>query len=113
MQWFLAKIVFRIITPQQGSSGQFEEKLRLVQAGSRVDALRKATAWGESENADFVNQSGKKISWQFIAVSELRLLPEIADGLELDSHLEERPEAEEFISLQRDKHQKLFLSTIE
>lgn len=110
MQWFLAKIIFRITTPEKSELGQFEEKLRLVLAANQGDALQKATAWGENEEAEFINQTGKKIGWEFIAVSELRLLPEIKDGLELDSHLEEIPAAEEFISLQRDKHQKLFLS---
>jgi hypothetical protein len=108
MQWYLAKIIFRIVTPEKNSPGQFEEKLRLVNGSNKADALQKATAWGESEEAEFINTSGRKIGWEFIAVSELRLLPAFIDGIELDSHLEEIPAAEEFILLQRAKHQKLF-----
>lgn len=113
MQWFLAKIIFRIVTPLESSLGQFEEKLRLVHASNKADALQKATVWGGNEESEFVNSTGKKIGWEFIAVSELRLIPEIADGIELDSHLEENPAIDEFISLQRDKHQKLFLEKAE
>lgn len=110
MQWYLAKIVFHIITDEDKETGQFEEKLRLVNAAHKQGALQKASALGEQEESEFINSSGQKIRWEFIAVSELRLLPGFTDGIELDSHLEEIPAADEFIALQREKHTQLFLN---
>ncbi|HEX5553020.1 MAG TPA: DUF4288 domain-containing protein [Chitinophagaceae bacterium] len=110
MKWYLSKIIFRILTPDKSGPGQFEEKIRLIRAQTKQDALQKASAFGENEESEFTNAAGRKIGWEFIAVSELRLLPQFTDGIELNSHLEEMPAMEEFISLQRDKHRKLFLS---
>lgn len=108
MKWYLAKIVFRIITSGDSSEGLFEEKLRLVSGNHPQEALQNAASWGEREEAEFMNASGKKVTWEFIAVSGLRALPDPAEDIELDSHLVEMP-ANEFIALQRDKQEQLFL----
>lgn len=107
MQWYLAKIIFRIITEKENETGLFEAKLRLVQGENRQQALQHATAWGEEEESEFTNAAGQKITWQFIAVSELRIFYGFTDEVELDSHLEEMPAPEEFIALQKDKHKQL------
>lgn len=113
MNWYLAKFIFHIITTGNHSAGQFEEKLRLITGEHLQDALQKASVWGEQEEVSFINASGKEVRWEFIAVSELKLLSEFTDGLELDSHLSEMPAVEEFIALQREKHTRLFLNAEE
>lgn len=106
MNWYLVKIVFRIITEDESEIGLFEEKLRLINGKNIQDALQNASSWGEKDESEFINDSGQRIVWEFIAVSELSLLPEFTDGIELNSRLYEMP-AEEFISLQKDKQRKL------
>lgn len=113
MYWYLAKIVFQIVTPGESVTGQFEEIIRLVRAPNKLAALSKVSAWGERESLEFVNSKGDPIRWEFIAVSELRCLPALKDGIELDSHLQEIPAKDEFITLQRDKHKRLFLTATE
>lgn len=107
VKWYLAKIIFRIITREDDEMGLFEEKLRLIQSKDLYEALHCASSWGEKDASEFINDSGQKIAWEFIAVSELCLLPEFTDGIELNSYLYEMP-AEEFISLQKDKQRKLY-----
>lgn len=111
MAWYIAKLIFHVCLPDTNCVGQFEEKLRLIHASGQQTALHKASVAGEEEETAFSNASGEKVKWEFIAVSELRILPEITDGMELASHLEEVPAEEEYIALQREKHRKLFLQT--
>lgn len=101
--WFLAKIVFQIITPLSEKVGQFEEALRLVEAQDQRQAFEKVVRWGRSESTIFTNTRGARIEWHFLAVSELRHVQDLADGMELDSHLTEIEAKEAFIRLQIDK----------
>ncbi|TAM98866.1 MAG: DUF4288 domain-containing protein [Chitinophagaceae bacterium] len=107
MNWYLAKIVFRILTEEESEMGLFEEKLRLINGKNLQEALQNAAVWGEKDASEFINDSGQRIVWEFIAISEMSHLPELTDGIELNSHLSEMP-AREFISLQRDKQLKLY-----
>lgn len=100
---YLAKAVFQIVTPEGCERGQFEEVLTLVNAENSKKALHKALDWGQKGSSEFVNRKGVRIIWKFVAISELRLLPELEDGIELDSHIEHVGVEEEFIRLQRDK----------
>ncbi|HEV3251858.1 MAG TPA: DUF4288 domain-containing protein, partial [Puia sp.] len=43
MNWYLAKIVFRIICGEGQHIPQFDEQLRLIEAGNEVEAFEKAT----------------------------------------------------------------------
>ncbi|TAN20120.1 MAG: DUF4288 domain-containing protein [Chitinophagaceae bacterium] len=108
MNWYLAKIVFRIVTEKETAEGLFEEKLRLINSGNKRDALMDAHQRGEEEASVFINAAGDKIEWQFIAVSELKPIEILNDGIELDSRLTEMP-CDEFISLMRHKENLLFL----
>lgn len=109
MSWYLAKTIFRICAPGEQNRVQFEEQLHLVQASSQMEALQKASALGEKEDAAFQNAAGETVRWQFIAVPELQRIPELLDGLELSSRIEEMEDPENYIALQRDKHVRLFL----
>lgn len=112
MYLYLAKIIFRIITGEDvGSIGLFEEKFHLIHGKNDRDALYRASAWGEKETSEFINPAEQETRWEFIAVSELRRIPSFIHRIRPDSHLKEMP-AEEFIALQKDRHQRL-LYTIE
>lgn len=103
MEKYLAKAVFLIETPSGGEPGQFEEVLRLLVADTKKAAFDKAVEWGRRESTEFSNTRGERIAWKFVAISQLRLLPELTDGLELDSHLQKVGSEDEFIRLQLDK----------
>lgn len=96
MNWYLTKLVYRIICGRGTHTPQFEEQLRLVAAPTKEKALHKAKAIGRSEAVQFHNDKQELVQWKFINVSELYQLNEIVDGTEIYSRIEEREEAEAF-----------------
>jgi Domain of unknown function (DUF4288) len=107
MNWYLAKIVFQIITEKEYSKGQFDEQLRLIKADDHDEAIEKATTIGEKEQELFYNQRNKPVRWQFVGVAELLLLDTLRDGMEVYSRTEENPEPEKFIQLIQKKEENL------
>ena len=99
MNWYLAKIVFRIICGDGQHTPQFDEQLRLVAAVNEDEAFYKAQALGEQEEDTFLNIENKQVHWKFINVSELYRLSGLIDGAELYSRISETDEAEDYIRL--------------
>ena len=46
MNWYVAKIVFRIMSGDGNHHAQFDEQLRLISADDELQAFEKATAIG-------------------------------------------------------------------
>ena len=103
MNWFLAKIVFRIICGTGDHTPQFDKQLRLIQASSETEAFEKAKDIGENEQVSFLNESQKVVQWQFVDVCELYRLSALIDGAELYSSVQEVENADLYISLMHKK----------
>ena len=99
MNWYLAKIVYRIICDDGGHTPQFDEQLRLVLASDELHAFQKARRLGEKEQDNFLNAANKPVRWKFIDVSELHKLDELIDGAEMYSRIREEDDAEIFIKV--------------
>ncbi|WP_205508788.1 DUF4288 domain-containing protein [Longitalea arenae] len=99
MNWFLAKIVYRIVCGEGDHTAQFDEQLRLVQAADEQEAFAKAKAIGEQEQEMFLNQQQKLVTWQFINVCELYKISALIDGAELYSRIQETDNAGTYIEL--------------
>lgn len=97
MNWYLAKIVFRIICGEGEHTPQFDEQLRLVAANNKEEAFQKAQEMGQQEEDTFYNRKEQLVQWQFINISELYRLSELIDGAELYSRIEEKDNAEAYI----------------
>lgn len=97
MNWYLAKMVFRIICGEGEHTPQFDEQLRLVAGNSKEEAFRKAQEMGQQEEDTFYNRKEQLVQWQFINISELYRLSELIDGAELYSRIEEKDNAEAYI----------------
>jgi Domain of unknown function (DUF4288) len=118
MNWYLTKLVYRIISGTNSDDAQFDEQLRLIQAGSKEEAFHKAQITGVREEEIFMNTNQQLVEWKFINVAELYKLGEMIDGAELYSRIEERGNADAYIEtinrkaagiLQSDTHQILQL----
>lgn len=96
MNYYIAKIVFRITTAHPGALGQFDEHLRLIQATSFEEAFRKARLIGIGEEDS--TQNGHA-AWEFVNISELLPLQQLCDGAELYSRIHETPEVRSYINL--------------
>ena len=110
MNWYLAKIVYRIICGDGDHTAQFDEQLRLIYASTKEDAFYKAQQTGKKEEEKFYNLKQELVQWQFINVSELYKLSDLIDGAELYSRIEERENAEAYIYTVNQKAENIFFT---
>ena len=89
MEWYLAKLVYRIICGDGDHKPQFDEQLRLIYAEDELHAFNKAQLTGEREQDHFLNESAAMVQWRFINVTELHKLAELTDGAEVYSKIRE------------------------
>jgi len=109
MDWYIAKIVFRITTEETRQRPQFDEQLRLIGAESEEEAFMKARMIGLREEDAFLNDAQKTVKWEFINVAEILPLSRIEDGVEIYSQIHETDEANAYIQC---VHQKaIYLRT--
>ncbi|MBS1760838.1 MAG: DUF4288 domain-containing protein [Bacteroidetes bacterium] len=103
MNWYITKIIFRIVCGEGNHTAQFDEQLRLFKASSAEEAFLKAQILGSREEDTFYNQQQELVKWQFINVSEVVLLPNINDGAMLYSFTAEKENGVLYEQLIRDK----------
>lgn len=103
MNWYLIKLVYRIICGQGNHTAQFDEQLRLIQADSAQEAFEKSSILGEKEEDKFYNEEQKLVQWKFINVAELYKLSVLLDGAELYSRVQETDNADLYIELTNNK----------
>ena len=114
MNWYLTKMVFRIICGDGNHTAQFDEQLRLVTAASKEEAFHKAQLMGMKEEEMFFNSQLQLVQWLFISVSELYQLNELIDGAEVYSRIEERENADSYMHIIHKKAEQIrFGNTLE
>ena len=96
MNWYIAKIVFRINAENLLQKPQFDEHIRLIEADNFEEAFRKSRIIGITEE-DIIFRDTTKVSWEFVNVSELYPLKELKHGAELYSQINEEEEANAYI----------------
>ena len=114
MNWYLAKMVFRIICGDGNHTAQFDEQLRLISAGSKEEAFHKAQLLGGREDEMFFNNNQQLVQWQFVSVSELYQLNDLIDGAEVYSRIEEKENADTYLHIVHQKAEQIrFGNTLE
>src|ERR1700737_797536 len=103
MNWYLSKLVFRIICGEGQHTPQFDEQLRLIAAINEEEAFEKAMALGEKDQEGFYNHQQKLVQWKFIDVAELYKLSGLMDGAELYSKIQETDNADSYIDITHKK----------
>lgn len=98
MNWYVAKIVFRIISGEGNHDAQFDEQLRLIHADNDKQAFEKATRLGQICQDNFMNSQKQTVQWQFIDVPEINQLSELADGTELYYQIKEPADADLYMA---------------
>lgn len=96
MDWYLAKLVYRIICGSGNHAAQFDEQLRLVYAEDELHAFNKAQLIGEKEQDCFPNRNEQLVHWKFINVTELHKLEELTDGAEVYSRIYEDEDGDNY-----------------
>ncbi len=103
MNWYLAKIVFRIVCGDGNHAAQFDEQLRLISADDKEEAFLKAQLLGNRGEEMFFNNNHKMVHWQFVNVSDLYKLSELIDGAELYSRIEEKENGDNYVQVINEK----------
>jgi len=98
MNWYVAKLVFRVISGDGNHHAQFDEQLRLINADSELMAFEKASHIGRANQDSFLNNRRQTVQWQFIDVAELNPINELTDGTELYYNIHEAPDADLYIA---------------
>ena len=112
MNWYLAKLVYRIICGQGLHTPQFDEQLRLIEATDEQQAFEKASAIGLQEQDAFYNDQKKLVQWKFINIAELYKLSGLLDGAELYSRIQETDNADLYIELTNKKAAHIRLNSL-
>jgi len=97
MNWYVVKILFRIISGSGNHIAQFEEQLRIIQAQNEQQALEKARAIGAGAEDEFLNHKKEKVKWQFVDVSDLAEIKAWENGTEILSRIEEVENSGDYI----------------
>jgi hypothetical protein len=110
MNWYLAKMVFRIVCGEGEHTPQFDEQLRLVAGTNKEEAFQKALEMGQKEEDTFFNHKEQLVQWKFINISELYRLSDLIDGAELYSRIEEKENADAYIYTVNQKAENIFFT---
>ena len=97
MNWYIAKIIFQI-KGNGMQKPQFDEHLRLIEAGNFEEAFLKARMLGIRSEDSVFNHNHGPMKWEFVNVAELRELENWEDGLEIHSQVREMEEASHYIN---------------
>jgi|ERR1700761_994287 hypothetical protein len=109
MNWYVAKLVFRVISGDGDHQAQFDEQLRLINASDERHAFEKASIIGQNNQDSFMNNNKQTVRWQFIDVAEINPISELKDGTELYYQIHEAPDADLYIAW---AHHKSALLTV-
>ncbi|RCH56712.1 DUF4288 domain-containing protein [Mucilaginibacter hurinus] len=98
MNWYVTKLVFRIVSGDGNHPAQFDEQLRLINADTEKNAFEKANKIGREVQDSFSNAQKQTVKWQFVDVTEINRLHDLTDGTELHYQIHEAPDAELYIA---------------
>jgi hypothetical protein len=98
MQWYLAKLVYRVLCEGHCSQpAEFDEQIRLIHAEDELHAFQKARLMGEKEGEVQMQCSGSIINWKFVDITELHKLDAFIDGAEMYSQIRIQENADAYI----------------
>lgn len=93
MNWFFIKMIFRITCGTGNHRPQFNEQWRIIEAPDMYSAVEKAKRFALNEMPALEGL----VQWKLIAVTEVLVLSDMADGAELFSTIIETDYAKDYI----------------
>jgi hypothetical protein len=71
MNWYLAKLVYQVVSGTGNHAPQFDEQWRLIWADEMSWAREKASILGQIDGFEFMNTRNEKVQWKFVNVVEV------------------------------------------
>ncbi|MCC6720680.1 MAG: DUF4288 domain-containing protein [Bacteroidia bacterium] len=105
MNWYVVKIVFEVIN--KSNTVQFDEQIRLINAGSYNEAHNKTIETALNEESEFLDYSNCKVFWKFRAISYITKIDELQSGIELCSQIVEKTPEENYHYILELKHKEI------
>ena len=103
MKWYLARLVYQVISGEGNHTPQFDEQLRLIQADELNWAREKALVLGQIGAFTFLNTSKQNVTWKFVNVTDIFEIDSIEDGAQLYSMTEEPADVKAYMELTKAK----------
>ena len=103
MKWYLARLVYQVVSGEGNHVPQFDEQLRLIQADELNWAREKALVLGQIGAFTFQNTRNQHVVWKFIDVTDVFEIDSIEDGAQLYSMTEEPADAQAYMELTKAK----------
>lgn len=103
MNWYVAKLIFRISCGNGNHLPQFDEQLRLISAKNEQEALSKAKKIIVEEQKALENMNCMTFRWNFINMTELYPIDELKDGSEIYCNILEVNDADQYIEMSNQK----------
>ncbi|KYP16557.1 DUF4288 domain-containing protein [Flavihumibacter sp. CACIAM 22H1] len=103
MSYYLATICYEIICGEGKHTPQFEEQVRLLDAGTREQAMQAAQEIGNQELLSWQYNQATKVEWKFLGIKELSCLPDLFHGAELYQQHHEIEHADGYRNYIKDK----------
>jgi hypothetical protein len=84
--WYLVQMNFEVRFGEAAHAMQHHTQWRLLQAGSKKAAMKKAAAIGTQEGQIEMPVIHELIRWHYVGASAIIALQQMSDGAELLSH---------------------------
>lgn len=97
MNWYIVKLVFRVVSGQGAHTPQFDEQLRLISSNNSENAYKKAYLIGVDNQETLMNDKNTTVKWEFIGVADISPIEEFKDGMEMYSTTHETQEPHSYI----------------
>ena len=107
MNWYVARIVFKIGTSKTAELEQYDETLRIIMASSLEEAILKARTIGIQEEDQHEVKNNKKVKWEFVNIADIYCIQSLQDGVEIYSSVSEHKQDEHYESIIHAKAESL------
>lgn len=98
MNWYLARMVFQMVSGDENRPALFDEQWRLIRADEMKWAREKATILGHL-NSQLEPHAAEKVKRKFIAVADIFEVSHSADGAKVLSTTAEPKDAEHYLAM--------------
>lgn len=110
MRWYLAKLVYQVVSGNGNHAPQFDEQLRLIKADEFEWACEKASILGRLYECDFTNKRDESVKWKFVSVVDVLPMGFLQDGEEIYSTIEEPNDVTDYLNRIKSKSSMLAIN---
>lgn len=111
MNWYLAKIIYQVISGKGMHNPQVDEQFRLIKADELEWAWEKAQVVGRRGEDIFKNDRDENVHWNFIAVEDVTPIENMEDGSQIYARTKEPESMEEYIQLTKANAKRLYANS--